>query len=145
MTSLRALASPLLRVAHPRECNNATKPEIAGFDATARATGTQQGGLKALALLTLARNKPRNSSATTPRNATQQTPSKPTPVVARDSVACVALPRGATAQQPIIRAVVRFRIGNCEPNTWCTAIGGKPRAEIVADILQKWPDAKVLP
>lgn len=46
---------------------------------------------------------------------------------------------------PTPRAVVRFQLPGCPANTWATAIGGKSRAEIVAEILRKWPDAEVLP
>lgn len=64
----------LLRVAHPRERNNATD---APTDATATATAAQRTGLKALALLALARNNACNSSATSPEKeakTAQQTP-----------------------------------------------------------------------
>ena len=60
----------LLRVAFPRARNNATNTPN---DATGHATGAQQIGLKALALLALERNKPRNNHATDTPKTTQQT------------------------------------------------------------------------
>lgn len=86
--------SGLLRVAHPRECNTQQIGESGADSATARATGAQQGGIKALALRALAGN----SGATAAQQpvaqggkGAQQPPSK--------SVALLRCPRDATTQQ----------------------------------------------
>ena len=76
-------SSQLLRVAHPRERNNATNIPT---HATTPATGAQRTGLKALALLALARNSACNSSATDPEKeakTAQQTPVSEDQFVAR--------------------------------------------------------------
>ena len=89
----------LLRVARPRECNNATNGGISEPPRNSHATAAQQTGLKALALLALARNTPRISCAThseIDRKSTQQ------PEVSESAfVACVAKPRDATTQHAI--------------------------------------------
>ena len=149
-TTERVSLHDLLRVARPRECNTQQTTPI---HATARATVTQHGSLKALARAALERNSPRNNSATAVPKTAQQHPFSGTPVVARQPtplrVACVASPRGATAQQPepVTRTVVRFRlVGSC-PRSWCSAIGTKPRAEVIADLQAIHGDAlaEVLP
>lgn len=127
----------LLRVAQPRECNTQQTPQNR---ATARATGAQQGSLRALAGAALARNSARNTGAQDAPETAQQRHDLEAAIVARDStplrVACVAFPRGATTQQPekVVRVVVRFRLqGGC-PRSWCTAIGTKPREAIVEEL-----------
>lgn len=101
MSSLRAIAGDLLRVARPRECNSATnRPE----HATARATGAQQAGLKALALLALGRNNQRNNSAQPGEETAQQQPEKHPP-----AVALIEQPqsrnKAAETEPPLLRAL----------------------------------------
>jgi len=43
------------------------------------------------------------------------------------------------------RALVKFRMPGTPSNTWCSAIGACTRAELVADVLLRWPTAEVLP
>lgn len=108
----------LLRVARPRECNTQQTP---AQDATTRATSAQQGTLKALALLALGRNNPRNTTAKQPAKTAQQHTAATANAVAR-----VAFPRCATTQQtsePIRRPVLHFRLNAHTPNAWATAIG----------------------
>jgi hypothetical protein len=45
----------------------------------------------------------------------------------------------------LTRAVVKFRLHGTPTNTWCSAIAACSRAELVADVLLRWPDAEVLP
>lgn len=104
MTSPSRHESGLLRVACPRVCNTQQQ----GIDgATTHATGAQQTGLKALALLALGRNNTRNKGAIDRGKHAQQTPVADPSFVAQetpaDSVACVAFSRGATAQQGDVR------------------------------------------
>ncbi len=43
------------------------------------------------------------------------------------------------------RAVVRFQLSDTPSNTHCAAIGACSHAELVADVLSRWPHAVVLP
>jgi hypothetical protein len=129
----------LLRVADPSTRNTQQLPRAG---ATGDATAAQRSGLKALALKALERNSERNTPAPRERNIAQQ------PLSAEvASVAPVAFPKSATTQQPrrSERAVVRFQLPGTSSNTWCAAIGACSRAELVADVLLRWPDAEVLP
>jgi len=43
-------------------------------------------------------------------------------------------PKGTCAEKTVSRTVVKFRLpGGC-PRSWCTAIGAKPREEIIAEL-----------
>lgn len=144
MTSAQTSGSDLLRVARPRECNTQQTPQNR---ATTPATGTQQGSLKALALLALGRNNARNKNAGLPPETAQQTEVIHSPVVAQESgpsrVACVAFPTGATAQQPIAaRPVLHFRLRDHAPNAWATALGrpGETIHDLTADLRERYGD-----
>lgn len=43
------------------------------------------------------------------------------------------------------RSTVKFRLPATPSNSWCTAIGPCDREELVRDVLQRWPEAEVLP
>ena len=68
VTMTEALQHLPLHVAPLRECNAQRPTEIGSHSATPSATTTQRGSLKALALLALDRNGPRNGDATAPEN-----------------------------------------------------------------------------
>jgi len=149
MTSRRPSGTELLRVARPRECNTQQTPKSPKNDATSPATTAQHGGLKALALLALARNKPCNNSAQTLSGTAQQRPSESPPAVARDvvplRVACVAFPGEATTQHAaelVRRAVVRFSMGGDPPSAWAVCLGrpGELVASVVAGLRERYGD-----
>lgn len=133
----------LLRVACPSTRNTQQTPPIR---ATSPATVAQQGGLKALAIAALARNKPCNTGAQHPRKTAQYPPLGTPPLVATDSaplrVARVAFPRDATTQQP--RPVLHFRLKGYEPNCWATALGRPDETveSLRADLRDRWPDVE---
>lgn len=107
MNSPNLHESLLLRVADPRARNTQQSGKNGQNDATGSATGAQQTSLKALALLALGRNKPRNKGATERGKYAQQTPVFDPAVVAQespvDSVALLRCPRDATTQQAEVR------------------------------------------
>lgn len=72
----------LLRCCAPQCTQHATNPKN---HATSRATGAQQPSLKALALLAIERNNPRNSHTTAAPETAQQTPVFDDPFVAQFS------------------------------------------------------------
>lgn len=150
------LAKPsLLRVAFPSTRNNATNGLSSNSTRNSHATGAQQTSLKALALLALSRNSHATGVQQAPQRtqkSTQQTTPKKRGLVAQEPpllrVASVAFPRGATTQQTetLARTVVKFRLpGGC-PRSWCTAIGTRPREEIIEELYRLHGDTvEVLP
>src|SRR5450631_3063583 len=99
---------PVLRVARPRECNNATNPEKWHSDATHGATGAQQTSLKALALLALSRNNQCNNDATDTATGVQRRE----PAVARVATP-KALNNATTGFEPIRLRLLALADAEC--------------------------------
>lgn len=113
----------VLRVAHPMVCNSATTPSAT---ATVRATGAQQGGLKALAVQALARNSVCNRV----RNDAPK-------------MCCTPPISDATVVARVQRPIVRFRlIGD---TGWATALGapGDTAEVVIADLRARHGDVEI--